>query len=162
MRFVGRPSAGGTSLGEEHFLLGLPDETQLPGGPVWGGLPVTPCRIPVHVSRNLLASKRSWPKPRFSTSLFTAVSPTSVFTRKVECKKAQPKEVMFPPGTRGRARGLPYTMDAFMLGMGMLSEYGARGPRRGGDAERLQQSCCTEVIPKGFLPPVYLGVALPR
>ncbi|XP_070289977.1 RNA-binding protein Musashi homolog 2 [Salvelinus sp. IW2-2015] len=40
---------------------------------------------------------------------------------KVECKKAQPKEVMFPPGTRGRARGLPYTMDAFMLGMGMLS-----------------------------------------
>uniref|UniRef100_A0A6Q2Y7D5 RNA-binding protein Musashi homolog 2 n=1 Tax=Esox lucius TaxID=8010 RepID=A0A6Q2Y7D5_ESOLU len=40
----------------------------------------------------------------------------------VECKKAQPKEVMFPPGTRGRARGLPYTMDAFMLGMGMLSE----------------------------------------
>lgn len=29
---------------------------------------------------------------------------------------------MFPPGTRGRARGLSYTMDAFMLGMGMLSE----------------------------------------
>lgn len=29
---------------------------------------------------------------------------------------------MFPPGTRGRARGLPYTMDAFMLGMGMLSK----------------------------------------
>uniref|UniRef100_A0A8C2J0I4 Musashi RNA-binding protein 2b n=1 Tax=Cyprinus carpio TaxID=7962 RepID=A0A8C2J0I4_CYPCA len=41
----------------------------------------------------------------------------------VECKKAQPKEVMFPPGTRGRARGLPYTMDAFMLGMGMLTVY---------------------------------------
>uniref|UniRef100_A0A8C4DPG0 RNA-binding protein Musashi homolog 2 n=1 Tax=Dicentrarchus labrax TaxID=13489 RepID=A0A8C4DPG0_DICLA len=39
----------------------------------------------------------------------------------VECKKAQPKEIMFPPGGRGRARGLPYTMDAFMLGMGMLS-----------------------------------------
>ncbi|KAM6969776.1 RNA-binding protein Musashi homolog 2b [Aplochiton taeniatus] len=39
----------------------------------------------------------------------------------VECKKAQPKEVMFPPGARGRARGLPYTMDAIMLGMGMLS-----------------------------------------
>ncbi|XP_033953668.1 RNA-binding protein Musashi homolog 2-like isoform X2 [Pseudochaenichthys georgianus] len=39
----------------------------------------------------------------------------------VECKKAQPKEVMCPPGTRGRARGLPYTVDAFMLGMGMLS-----------------------------------------
>ncbi|XP_071327902.1 RNA-binding protein Musashi homolog 2-like isoform X7 [Trachinotus anak] len=39
----------------------------------------------------------------------------------VECKKAQPREVMFPPGSRGRARGLPYTMDAFMLGMGMLS-----------------------------------------
>ncbi|KAK5905211.1 hypothetical protein CesoFtcFv8_006697 [Champsocephalus esox] len=39
----------------------------------------------------------------------------------VECKKAQPKEVMCPPGTRGRARGLPYTVDAFMLGMGMMS-----------------------------------------
>uniref|UniRef100_A0A8C9MDD8 RRM domain-containing protein n=1 Tax=Panthera tigris altaica TaxID=74533 RepID=A0A8C9MDD8_PANTA len=38
----------------------------------------------------------------------------------VESKKAQPREVMFPPGTRGQAQGLPYTMDAFMLGMGML------------------------------------------
>uniref|UniRef100_A0ABI7XSP7 RRM domain-containing protein n=1 Tax=Felis catus TaxID=9685 RepID=A0ABI7XSP7_FELCA len=38
----------------------------------------------------------------------------------VEYKKAQPREVMFPLGTRGQARGLPYTMDAFMLGMGML------------------------------------------
>lgn len=34
---------------------------------------------------------------------------------------------MFPPGTRGRARGLPYTMDAFMLGMGMLGK--CRSPR---------------------------------
>ena len=55
------------------------------------------------------------------TSLMTSVS--SSLPLQVECKKAQPKEVMFPPGTRGRARGLPYTMDAFMLGMGMLSEY---------------------------------------
>uniref|UniRef100_A0A8C7T775 Musashi RNA-binding protein 2b n=1 Tax=Oncorhynchus mykiss TaxID=8022 RepID=A0A8C7T775_ONCMY len=47
-----------------------------------------------------------------------------VYCPQVECKKAQPKEVMFPPGTRGRARGLPYTMDAFMLGMGMLSQDG--------------------------------------
>lgn len=42
---------------------------------------------------------------------------------------------MFPPGTRGRARGLPYTMDAFMLGMGMLSESTekpAHAPVRGG------------------------------
>ncbi|KAM9812081.1 RNA-binding protein Musashi homolog 2b isoform 4-T4 [Syngnathus typhle] len=39
----------------------------------------------------------------------------------VECKKAQPKEVMYPPGTRGRVRGLQYTMNAFMLGLGMLS-----------------------------------------
>lgn len=40
---------------------------------------------------------------------------------------------MFPPGTRGRARGLPYTMDAFMLGMGMLGESGWEPGEGSGD-----------------------------
>lgn len=41
----------------------------------------------------------------------------------MECKKAQPKEVMTPTGSaRGRSRVMPYGMDAFMLGIGMLGK----------------------------------------
>ncbi|XP_048861629.1 uncharacterized protein LOC125729275 [Brienomyrus brachyistius] len=66
----------------------------------------------------------AWHRPPGGTRGNTGAVRLSLSASKpaqVECKKAQPKEVMFPPGTRGRARGLPYTMDAFMLGMGMLS-----------------------------------------
>lgn len=50
---------------------------------------------------------------------------------------------MFPPGTRGRARGLPYTMDAFMLGMGMLGESGWDLATQRGHYELGASEACT-------------------
>uniref|UniRef100_G3T3P1 Musashi RNA binding protein 1 n=1 Tax=Loxodonta africana TaxID=9785 RepID=G3T3P1_LOXAF len=38
----------------------------------------------------------------------------------LECKKAQPKEDVATGSARGRSRVMPYGMDAFMLGIGML------------------------------------------
>lgn len=57
---------------------------------------------------------------------------------------------MFPPGTRGRARGLPYTMDAFMLGMGMLGE-SPRAQWEGKTVDAYSPTWATH--PVGRLPP---------
>ena len=57
---------------------------------------------------------------------------------------------MFPPGTRGRARGLPYTMDAFMLGMGMLGESGP------GPGNRVTPSWTSCFICPSISFPIYL------
>uniref|UniRef100_A0A672HCZ6 Musashi RNA binding protein 1 n=1 Tax=Salarias fasciatus TaxID=181472 RepID=A0A672HCZ6_SALFA len=68
----------------------------------------------------------------------------------VECKKAQPKEVMTPTGSaRGRSRVMPYGMDAFMLGIGMLGKtipLTAYGPMAAAAAAAVVRGMCSVCI----------------
>lgn len=80
------------------------------------------CEIHFHEINSKMVSSASclWSSEKlfFFLDLF---DPSVV--KQVECKKAQPKEVMSPTGSaRGRSRVMPYGMDAFMLGIGMLGK----------------------------------------
>lgn len=73
----------------------------------------------------VLRAPEGWSRVWHANSLSPAetLDTAPALALQVECKKAQPKEVMSPTGSaRGRSRVMPYGMDAFMLGIGMLGK----------------------------------------
>ena len=90
-----------------------------------GGGGVTRCRSLPNFARRLDGWGDNW-SPSFGWTVplrRTQKGADPSLRLQVECKKAQPKEVMSPTGSaRGRSRVMPYGMDAFMLGIGMLGK----------------------------------------